>query len=410
MTSGGIPPDFVQQVRDVLTHLYDTAHLQRHPLVAHLVPADLGEPRARAQYLRETVIQCIGALRPPAGVSPHHPAYRPYNILRGKYVEGSTSEELQARLAIGRRQLFREQRKAIESIASVLWEKRLHQPRSSPANHAEVLRDELEQFGLQDQILALESILREAIGAVSNLAASRGVRISLEVRESPEAIADEAISRQLLISLMASLVQQNNHSDIEVELTSDGRWALLSFRADAAGAGSMETLLLTPGRLAHHLGGQLTVESNDAGFLVQLRLPSVEEETVAIVDDNPRTLRLFERFLEPYHYRPVLIRDSTAALSEIRSLQPEAVILDIMMRDVDGWAILQSLRTDPGTRDIPVLVCSVLNDAELAHSLGASAYIRKPVSQGELVRALDRVRQARGAGPGRPDTPRRASG
>jgi len=351
------------------------------------------------------VIQAITALKPPPGVSPHHPAYRPYTILRGRYVEASSSEDLQEKLAIGRRQFFREQRKAIESIASVLWERRLRLSRATSANYAQILEDELEQLGLQNQTVSLEGILREAMAAVASLAAGRNVSVVLDAWESPEARVDGAVCRQLLISLMASLVQQTLGSSLEVRLGRQGRWAVMGCRIVAPTDSGVEAVLLTPGRLAHHLGGQLTVVPDEQGFLVELRLPVVQDETVAIVDDNPRTLRLFERYLEPYHYRPVLIQNSSRALAEIRALEPDAVVLDIMMRETDGWAILQSLRTDPATRDIPVLVCSVLNDAELAQSLGASAYVRKPVSQAELVRALDQVRQARDSGQGRLHTP-----
>lgn len=411
MSSEQVPEEFVQQVRDVLAHLYDTAYLQRHPLLTALVPSELSDPRARAQSLRETTMQAIAALRPPAGVSPRDPAYRPYTILRGKYVEGMAGEVVQDRLAIGRRQFFREQQRAIEGIASLLWSKRMGPAVATSDSMGEALSEELAQLGIQSEAFALERVVREAIAATSSLAADRGVHLALAVRGQPEAFADETIARHLLISLFGALVRHCSDCRLEVTLAGEGRWVTLSVAGFAAAAEAAEAgeplaqQLETQQQLAEHMGGQLSADDDDHGQTVCLLLPTGRKDVVAIVDDNPKTLHLFERYLEPYRYQPLLIQDSSRALAEIRAAQADVVVLDIMMRDVDGWRILQSLRTDPGTRHIPVLICSVLNDAELAQSLGAAGYMRKPVSQAELVRALDQARQARDSAPGTPPEP-----
>ena len=75
------------------------------------------------------------------------------------------------------------------------------------------------------------------------------------------------------------------------------------------------------------------------------------------------------------------------------SKQVEAVILDIMMSDSDGWTLLQHLKLSPKTCTIPVVVCSVLNDPDLGVALGASAYLLKPVSRMDLLRTLRSVVQ-----------------
>ncbi len=87
-----------------------------------------------------------------------------------------------------------------------------------------------------------------------------------------------------------------------------------------------------------------------------------------------------------------MARDGQEALDLFASVQPDAVLLDVMMRDVDGWQILQALKTDPYTQDIPVIVCSVLAEEALATTIGADAYLRKPVTQSSLVLALTQVR------------------
>jgi len=62
-----------------------------------------------------------------------------------------------------------------------------------------------------------------------------------------------------------------------------------------------------------------------------------------------------------------------------------------MMRDTDGWTVLQRLKAEPRTQDIPVLVCSVIDEPELARTLGAAGLLKKPVSREQLLDAVAAV-------------------
>jgi len=61
------------------------------------------------------------------------------------------------------------------------------------------------------------------------------------------------------------------------------------------------------------------------------------------------------------------------------------IILDIMMPKMDGWEVLQSLKLDEETKTIPVIICSAWGEPELAKSLGAVEFLRKPVTQRDLL-------------------------
>jgi CheY-like chemotaxis protein len=61
----------------------------------------------------------------------------------------------------------------------------------------------------------------------------------------------------------------------------------------------------------------------------------------------------------------------------------------VMMPNVDGWELLGRLRQHPSTADIPVLVCTILPQETLALSLGASAFVRKPITRQVFLSALD---------------------
>ena len=70
---------------------------------------------------------------------------------------------------------------------------------------------------------------------------------------------------------------------------------------------------------------------------------------------------------------------------------PNAIILDVMMPEQDGWELLQRLRTQPATRTVPIIVCTVFDDAQLAYSLGASAFVSKPANREKILAALKQL-------------------
>jgi CheY-like chemotaxis protein len=68
---------------------------------------------------------------------------------------------------------------------------------------------------------------------------------------------------------------------------------------------------------------------------------------------------------------------------------PQVIVLDVMMPERDGWTVLGQLREHPKTHDIPVIVCSILSQEQLALTLGAAQFLRKPVTRQALLSALD---------------------
>jgi CheY-like chemotaxis protein len=109
---------------------------------------------------------------------------------------------------------------------------------------------------------------------------------------------------------------------------------------------------------------------------------------VLLVEDNADVVALFTRYLMPEGFQCIAVTDSTVAHEQILAHRPDAVILDVMMRKMDGWELLQRIKADPSLRSIPVVVCSVLDERELANSLGANAYLRKPIRPAELIECL----------------------
>ena len=109
-----------------------------------------------------------------------------------------------------------------------------------------------------------------------------------------------------------------------------------------------------------------------------------------VIDDNAELLQLFQRYLSGYTWQVMGAMDGQQARRILEQIRPAVILLDVMMPQEDGWAILQWLKARSATATIPVVVCSVLNEPHLAQSLGADAYLSKPVQQGALLQTLAR--------------------
>jgi CheY-like chemotaxis protein len=92
-------------------------------------------------------------------------------------------------------------------------------------------------------------------------------------------------------------------------------------------------------------------------------------------------------------------------VEQARALRPAAITLDVLLPGCDGWQVLQALKADPATRDIPVVMVSIVDNEHLGYALGAAAYLVKPVAQADLLRAIERVCGASAAGPSAPGDP-----
>ena len=112
---------------------------------------------------------------------------------------------------------------------------------------------------------------------------------------------------------------------------------------------------------------------------------------ILAVDDDPQVISLYERYLQPQGYQVISITDPTKAKERARQLNPYAITLDIMMPGYDGWSVLADLKSDPDTREIPVVICSIIEDQERGFSLGAADYLLKPILEEDLLGALDRL-------------------
>jgi signal transduction histidine kinase/DNA-binding response OmpR family regulator len=115
-----------------------------------------------------------------------------------------------------------------------------------------------------------------------------------------------------------------------------------------------------------------------------------EVRSVLVIDDDPNALDLLGRTLGGAGYRVVTASDGQEALRLAKTLRPSAITLDVIMPGMDGWAVLRELKTDPETRDIPVIMVTMTDDRDMGLALGATEFLTKPIERDQLVSLLAR--------------------
>jgi len=175
--------------------------------------------------------------------------------------------------------------------------------------------------------------------------------------------------------------------------------------------------------LARLLGGDIDVASTvGSGSTFTLRIPrrygahadATERETraplrearhgaratrrplVLAIDDNRDDLELLRENLDEAGYDVVAATGGEEGLARAKALRPHVITLDVMMPVKDGWQVLFDLKADPATRDIPVVMLTIVDKKPLAYELGAADYLLKPFDNAAIVASLSRIARRNG--------------
>ena len=117
----------------------------------------------------------------------------------------------------------------------------------------------------------------------------------------------------------------------------------------------------------------------------------VEQRTILIVEDHPEAMEMFSEMLKVKGFQVISCANGQIAIDTLRTTCPDAVILDLMMPEVPGLAVLSYMREHSELKDIPVIIVSAKGlptDIKQGLDAGAAAYLTKPVSFNDLMKTL----------------------
>lgn len=398
---------FVVHLRSALHYLYDPVYLRRSPLVDLL---GLQAAFDRAAALQGALSSAVRALKPGDDEPPQSRAWRIYDVLSLQYLRQLGREAVANQLGISERQMRREQRLAIEALAQHLWQSpgfiaRLDSNSTqSPELAAAGSSDALHPGGVPGDAPDLRILLGEALENVRSLAQPLAQQLSvrLEIYISADLVVlpvSPLVLRTILLAALTFAIRlavrgtvvitaARRGNEIAVTVTCrDPAWAQQPLAAaELAGLATVQEqaafydarLEISPPTPDSH--GELSIT---------LFLVAPDQTVILVVDDNADWLELVQRYTAGSDYKVVTTNAPATACAAAGKLQPAVIVLDVMMHNVDGWQVLSELRHDPTTAHIPVIVCTILPLEQMALALGATAFLQKPVSQQQFLRALE---------------------
>ncbi len=299
----------------------------------------------------------------------------------------------------------------------------------------------------------VDRLVDEVAGTAQPLMESNDNHLEV-VREGPLGMARQDLTkiRQSLLNLLSNAAKFTHNGTVTLhvrrEQTGDGDWLVfaisdtgIGIAADKMGAvfeefgqaddsttrnyGGTGLGLPISRRFTEMLGGELTVASAiGEGSTFTMRLPAIfpgaadavatlkpqravitepakgergADETIAvgrgivlIIDDDPAARDIIGRTLSADGFEVRTAENGVEGLEMARELRPNVITLDVMMPDMDGWAVLRVLKADPGLCEIPVVMLTIVDDKSRGFSLGAADYLTKPVDREQLHITLER--------------------
>jgi CheY-like chemotaxis protein/anti-sigma regulatory factor (Ser/Thr protein kinase) len=290
---------------------------------------------------------------------------------------------------------------------------------------------------LHIETFPLASLIKEVVDTIEPAARRNGNRVVVQCGPALDYVeGDQLRVRQALLNLASNAVKFTENGTVTIaarEEEASGRdWVVVSVADTGIGMapeqlgklfqdfsqadtsttrkyGGTGLGLAISRRFCQMMGGDITAQSEAGhGSTFTIRLPLAEHRAppkpalpaVTVADDNPLVLvidddrvvrEILGRFLEREGFKVVAVHGGHEGLRLARELRPTAIILDILMPDLDGWTVLAAVKGDPTLAGIPVIVMTIVDEKNRGFSLGATDYLVKPIDRDRLRQVLNQV-------------------
>ncbi|HEY3128456.1 MAG TPA: response regulator [Acidobacteriota bacterium] len=224
------------------------------------------------------------------------------------------------------------------------------------------------------------SVIDSGIG----IAAQDQERIFGEFEQVDSAYVRQQKGTGLGLALTRKLVELHG-GRIWVESEGEGKGSTFSF--------------VIPARAQEREGAETAGPVSDKPLVTgKIAAPEVGDSRplVLVVEDDRQARELLSQYLSQAGYAVAYAYDGEHAIEMARKLRPSAITLDILLPKKDGWEALAELKSLPETKDVPVVIVSITDDGQLGFSLGAAAFLVKPVNKEQLIEILRKTMDAAG--------------
>jgi len=289
------------------------------------------------------------------------------------------------------------------------------------------------QLEIRCEEFQVKDTLPEVLSTIRPLAIPKNIQVTHEIPVARPIYADRVRFKQILYNLLSNAVkftpkggevsiqcaEEDGYicvsvTDTGIGIRSEDQQVIFEEFRQVDGEGAHEGTglgLAITKRLVEKQGGQIWVESEfgkgarfsftlPAGKVVSAapvskprpQLPagkrSDKEPLILIVDDEVPAREILASYLEPEGYRVETATSAAETLEKARKLRPDAITLDILMPNSNGFEALLSLKSAPDTANIPIIVVSILDQQKMGFALGAADYLVKPVDKSLLVQTI----------------------
>ena len=349
--------DLRQQVQVALLHLHDADYVFPAALRQALGCA----PGEGGEAVQSASLRLIAGLWPGQGLPAGSQPWLLHQILHHRYVLGLTQEDTAERLELSVRTLQRTQREATHVLARRIWDgsHAVQVGTELPTAWSSQMQQELSLLHrtAPEAGIFVEEAVRGAV-RIAQAASSHaaGLQATIYVAAMDPGLRlglHPSVARQILLNLITGLRACAGEGRVHVSAQAGDRSVRLLVSA-APVPPTVQAGLVLAAELVQAERGTIHEERHDDELLVYVELPASRSTPpkmrVLVVDDNLDQAALYQSYCAGTTYELEHVRDARSLVAMVEDMQPDLVLLDIMLPDVDGWDLLLDLHVNPATR------------------------------------------------------------